>query len=460
MVVLTMMLQSSCLLMLFGLELVSAQLSEAFKEKNVQLLIDSLQEANNDTGQNEGGLSLHPLVFVGGMGASTLRADVNKTTVPHWYCTNTEKDYKLWLFYENFAPAKAFCWIENMRLAWKDGVLQDTGVEAKLPGDALKPGSDIKGGFAVDLWTDYLKGVEDLGYSPTSPSVIALHYDWRKSVQEWAVDGTFAKMKEQIESQVAKASGQRAVIVSLSLGVPTMHKFFATFVDAAWKEKNIERWVSASGSFGGVVELARMYLYPEPVDLADVPKYFPYLTLPVMRELWNTFSASFMQKPTFLRDDEVLFNVSTAPGKPPSLYYTKDLGAALHDAGLSQAKELLDSHSQAYVFSELPAPGVTVDCLYGDKLASGNSVQFAHGFGQRSTGYSTEDGDGTVPARSLRMCEQWKAADNTSAPPVSLYAFPGSSHQGVLHDKAPVAVFAKIMRTLYPHRPTTGAVFV
>jgi len=161
---------------------------------------------------------LHPILFMGGLGASMLHADLNRTSVPHWYCSKQEKDYPLWLYYRNFEPFREQCWMENMRLEWRNGSLQDSGVKVKFVGDNLPAGSDISAGFPKDLWGDLLNSVAGLGYSGTSAHVGALHYDWRLGPLELVQDGTYAKMKRQIEEFVAKSSGKRAVLVTLSYG--------------------------------------------------------------------------------------------------------------------------------------------------------------------------------------------------------------------------------------------------
>merc|ERR1719440_713680 len=153
--------------------------------------------------------TLSPLIFTGGVGASMLQANLNKTSSPHWYCDTQYKGYDLWLYYRNLAPMKADCWLDNMRLRWQDGEMQEAGIQITLVGDHLSAGDDINSGFAKDLWSDLLTGVQDLGYSGTSPHVSALHYDWRLSLDQLMQDSTFGKMKQQIESEVAAASGKK-----------------------------------------------------------------------------------------------------------------------------------------------------------------------------------------------------------------------------------------------------------
>lgn len=395
---------------------------------------------------------LHPLVFVGGAGASLMKADLNKTSAPHWYCSTQYKDYDLWLYYRTLTPFWAPCWLDNMRLRWRDGKMQDAGIEVRLVGDELGEQEDINKGFAKDLWSDLLLNISSLGYSGTSPHVGALHYDWRMSVDQLMVDGTFANMQKQIETRVAAADGKRAVLTTLSFGSPLMHKFLTQFVDSAWKQKFVERWISLSGVFGGVVELTRMALYPEPMDFFDIPKMLPYISLEALRDMSNTFPSSFAARPTYMRDDETLVSANVA-GQLRN--YTKhDMAMALEDSGLSAARQVYKSSEHAYSFDDLDGPGVTVDCIYGTGDETVDAIHFDLGFNKHATHYGYEDGDGVAPTRSLSMCAKW-SSPNESDPKVSVHPIPHIGHGGPLHNNVALQIFSQIIHSLYPPASNT-----
>lgn len=390
-----------------------------------------------------------PMLFLGGLGASRLQADLDKTSASHWYCENKATDYGLWLFYMNFVPLRVNCWMDNMRLKWHNGTLVDKGVKVKLIGDQASPGEDISASFAKDLWSDLLRSVADLGYSATSSSVAGLHFDWRLGPAEFARDGTYAKFKKKIEGIVARTTGKKAVLVTLSYGSVLMHKFLSTEVDAAWKSKYVERWISFSGVFGGTAELTRVAFYPNAEDFYNLPEYLPYVTLEAARDMSNTFSAPFVQRPTFANDSEVILRVGTSP---KMVSYTKrDIAGALGDAGLVAAKAVYEGQVGSYVFDELAAPGVRVDCIYGVGDDTINSVTFGAGFNQPATAYGREDGDGVAPTRSLARCAEWGHAGNA----VSTYPLPHVGHGGTLHSANAVAIFSRILRSLPLRVPTS-----
>jgi hypothetical protein len=385
----------------------------------------------------------HPLIFTGGVGASMLQANLNKTASPHWFCDKQYKGYDLWLYYTNLAPMKADCWLDNMRLRWEDGKMQDAGIDIVLVGDNLKAGDNVNTGFAKDLWSDLISGVSGLGYSGSSPHVSALHYDWRLSLDQLIKDGSFTKMKQQIEARVTAAHGKRAVLVTLSYGGPLMHKFLAKFVDAAWKQKYIERWVSLSGVWGGSVELTRMAFFPEPKDFFNIPEFLPYISLEAARDMSNTFPSSFTLRPTFMKSNEVLVSAQIAGQKHK--YGKDEISPALADSGLLAAKQVYDVSRNAYSFHHLGEPGVEVDCIYGIGDDTVNGVHFGNGFNKPATNYTFEDGDGVAPRRSLSLCGEWSRT--------SVHTFPGIGHGGTLHSKPAVQRFARIMQSLQGRQP-------
>jgi len=221
-----------------------------------------------------------------------------------------------------------------------------------------------------------------------------------------------------------------------------MHKFLATFVDADWKAKHIERWVSLSGPWGGSTELSRISFYPDSSDFFNVPDILLYITLEELRTMANTFPSTFIQRPRFGTDDEIVLDVKV--GDETRTYTKNDIGKALRDSGLLNAATVYEAELDAYDFHSLAAPGVTVDCIYGVGLQTITRLHFDNGFNASATGYDYESGDTVVPKRSLELCSEWNA---------SIYEIPHTAHGGTLHDNASVAVFSKIMRGIYGLKP-------
>ena len=93
--------------------------------------------------------------------------------------------------------------------------------------------------------------LEQAGYRPEL-DYASVAYDWRKGPSDWSQPGGyFSQLKSGIEQLRARA-GKPVVAVSFSLGGPVFAIFLNKYVTEAWKDENIARWLSLSGTFGGV----------------------------------------------------------------------------------------------------------------------------------------------------------------------------------------------------------------
>merc|ERR1712099_39069 len=73
------------------------------------------------------------------------------------------------------------------------------------------------------------------------------------------VGGFYPQLKSLIEQSV-QSSGKRAVVLSHSLGCPTMLYFFHNFVSEEWRAANMHGWLALSGPWLGSTMQANAYL--------------------------------------------------------------------------------------------------------------------------------------------------------------------------------------------------------
>lgn len=187
-----------------------------------------------------------------------------------------------------------------------------------------------------------------------------------------------------------------------------------------------------------------MAIYPEAQDFYNIPKYLPYISLEMMRDLSNTFPSNFVLQPTWLNDTEIL--ISASVGGRNAAYTKHDIASALEVAGLSEAKRAYEASSSRYSFHQLGDPQVPVNCVFGTGDKTIRSISFGDGFGKPATGYVYEDGDGMAPVRSLSLCAQWEGA--------TAHGLPHAGHGGTCHTPAAVDTFSQIVRSLYAPRST------
>jgi len=207
--------------------------------------------------------------------------------------------------------------------------------------------------------------------------------------------------------------------------------------------------VSLSGTFGGSAELTRISFYPMDVDFYNIPEILPYVSLESARDMSNTFASTFVTRPNYQKSNEMLLNVTTA-SQGVQQYTKDDMAQALSDSGLHDAREVYEIEKDAYIFDQLAAPGVAVDCIYGVGDDTMVSLAFGKGFNAPATSYGHEDGDGVAPTRSLERCAEW-------GDQVSVHPLPNIGHGGPLHKPLAVQAFARILHSLY-QGPETSAV--
>lgn len=311
----------------------------------------------------------------------------------------------------------------------------------------------------AEPWTDVVRTV----YKPYTMG--AIHYDWRLGPQEWARDGTFDAARRKIELFVRKNDNKPAIIVSLSEGGAFFYQFLTMFLggaagaphhdksrSAAWKAANIHRWVSLATPFAGSAELTRMMFYPDSVDFYRVPQLLPYISSPSLRDVSLTFPNTFVGQPGYLGADEVL--VSSSVGAAELNYTRSALGQALDDAAHPGGALRLQAQKNVLQhMKELPAPGVDMDCVFGQQAENtkpttvGSYIRFPGGFEEPSGGNLAEPGDGVVTARSLERCREWvEETQGSSTTAVRVFPVPGASHGGVLRDASVLKLFAGVVK--------------
>ena len=91
-------------------------------------------------------------------------------------------------------------------------------------------------------------------------------------------------------------------------------------------------------------------------------------------------------------------------------YTQSDLGAAHTAAGLPRTIESLVNAQKRWHFANLRAPGVDVECAWGEKDSEPvpRSYVFEEGLEKEPRVETTDAGDGIVNVASLRKCLEWK----------------------------------------------------
>jgi hypothetical protein len=296
-----------------------------------------------------------------------------------------------------------------------------------MPGVEIK--ADLSPEKSLMAWKGWADQLEALGWK-FGEDISALSYDWRPGPDAWLVPrtGEFAVAKAQFEELHAR-TGRKAVVVSISYGGP----FFALFcrhMEPEWLREHISSFVSLSGVYEGS-PLAALSMF----DGSNILQGVASKAATTMIKLFASKSAKAMLRTlgslSWLLPSDEMNPHKPLVGTPTANYTTGNLSAALRKAGASEAATMRDAF--APLSGSALAPRVETYCVTGGGLPTLGYIGFRRDdFGGTTPEAAVEmsDGDGTVPASSLRACERWA---NVQAEPVHQIRYKGD-HTAPLMD--------------------------
>ncbi|CAD7926565.1 unnamed protein product [Amoebophrya sp. A25] len=511
-------------------------------------------------------IAKNPILFIGGMGASTIDATLDKKDVVHPFCWHQAENYTVWLSVSSLLPGVSDCFLDNFKLRWKKNagsstavspvssdssedvdeaqqeaplILDETEVQPYMQHDRIPVGTaSLSDGLVKSLWDKFADvATSKFGYdSPRQMNNIV--YDFRKSPREWLPDGTFARVKANIERYVDEFNnGKPALLVSLSEGSNFVHQFLSLYIGSgqqrdgdeqgggrengdndkrtiwgdAWRRKYVVHWLSLSGPFGGTPELTRVAFFPQPIDVYHLPQLLAYIKLRDLRDLSVSFPSTLLGMPSYFGEDEVMLvgpapsttgedegTAETGQSKDDALtssikgvltrrpspnksrwetntrtktitakrqstkkrgkeYTQLNIVDAFRDAGQPQTAELYEMQ-HAYRFDSLAAPQVPVTCVYGIGTPTLKNMTYGSGWDREATDFGYEDGDGVVPARSLRRCQEWSHQENQ--PHITMFAVEGAAHGDPLHRHEVLKVFEDLLADISKKNVDEEEVFI
>jgi phospholipid:diacylglycerol acyltransferase len=168
---------------------------------------------------------------------------------------------------------------------WKRHIMLDKKTGLDPPGIKLRAaqGFDAADFFITGywIWSKILENLATIGYDPTNSYTAA--YDWRLSFKNLEVrDQYFTRLMMQIETSV-KISGQKAVLVSHSMGGQVTFYFFHWVASPSggnggddWVDKHIDSWVNVSGCMLGALKGLPAVLSGEMKDTAQLNAFAVY----------------------------------------------------------------------------------------------------------------------------------------------------------------------------------------
>ncbi len=372
---------------------------------------------------------LPPVVIVPGDGSNQLEAKLDKPSVPHIYCAKTSGWYRLWL---NTAEllAKTSCWADNIRLV----VNSTTGSAANAPGvDTRVPYFGSTEGFeeldpsipahATAAFFAMVNAFVAAGYVRNA-TLRGAPYDFRLTPD---TSSYAAQLRSLIEETVAATGGRKATLISHSMGgLQTL--YFLRAQTHAWKAAYIERWIPISTPFAGAAKIARLFASGDNEGLPVSPTTIRDEQRSYETNLWlyprSTSTTPWASAPLVLTD-RANFTAND------TVAFFDAIGYPVGNVVNERVNTLLPAPSLTI------GPGVPVLCLYSTGVDTPRSFDYRGGDFSQSPKVIVDDGDGTVNAPSLRLCEQWAA---TQPEPVEVQTFQGVSHSDMIMDARVIAL--------------------
>lgn len=118
----------------------SKSFAASFSQNNMKLdqtILNAEDVPETDEGKEDDSVFNHPIILLPGFAGSKIEAKLNKTRVPHSYCSKTTEWYTLWITPSQLFPWLIDCFKENFVRVFNDttGKTQNAeGVETRVPG--------------------------------------------------------------------------------------------------------------------------------------------------------------------------------------------------------------------------------------------------------------------------------------------------------------------------------------
>ncbi|CAK9076008.1 unnamed protein product [Durusdinium trenchii] len=407
-------------------------------------------------------LQNHPLIIVPGLTGSGIEVEEHGASMPHLFCRKKADDWmKVWVSPVQVLPEEIDCLIARLTLTYDP--MSDT--YANLPDLELRALGWANGTSEREKTWDVLYEYQFRSMLKTlhaakgyelGKDVFIAPYDWRLAgdgheQRRNGVGGYYPHLQALIE-QAVQANGQPAVVLSHSLGCPTILYFFHKYVSDQWKAQYIHGWVALSSPWMGGTTLVQSYLGGWTLGLPTwlVPHDY------VRRVQVNASSGVWMSPhPKAFGDNPIVIT-------PSRNYTAADVPELVRTIGKStwgnQTGALFDKLQGPYGELQSAPVNIQLHNWYSTGIKTGESFFFDtdlfDGFDKADQKTVWGDGDGLVNLVSLKQVEEvWPKTDS-----VSTKVFPNCTHFGILSDQRVISALAEYLGA--PKAMNSTALFV
>ena len=359
-----------------------------------------------------------PVVLVPGALGSGIEARLNRAKTEHFYCSKKSDWITLWLSLSDMIGPKLYCWADNFKMEFDDGVFSNTpGVETRVRGFGESSAIDyVDTSHWISYMRDLVEGLLSVPGAQRDVTVRAAPFDFRYSPPSKESSEYFSRLRALIESTYSLNSNRSVAIISHSLGSLMTSTFLHT-VSQDWKDKYVHSWSSLGGVLGGSLKEVKVLVSHGVLSGPD------WLTNRLLqRKVARTVMGNYFmlpRTPVWLEDEVLL--------QTPNLNYTLgNLDQLFRDMGLSESPGMWGAVREAPYIGD---PGVRTFCFNGKNISTSHSFYYTQqsGFPDSIPEVVEGDGDGTVPHRSLKICHDWSSTEQ-----VFEYVGDGGEHDKIM----------------------------
>lgn len=360
-----------------------------------------------------------PVIIVPGLEGSQLEAKLDKKETVSPFCAKKSDWFRLWMNVPDIL-FKSKCWVDNVRLAYNqknNSIFNAPGVETRVPYWGSTEGFEELNPYTPAFKTMVQKMVS-LGLEKNK-TLRGAPYDFRYAPSSRVGADFILRLKELVE-ETYNSTGRRVSLVSHSMGCLEV-LYLLNNQSQEWKDKYVEKWIPMSGPYGGAAEPMRCHASGD-------NEGFPTVSTLLARREQRTYETNHWLLPVpQYWGDAVLVS------SPERNYTAHDLDDFFDDVGFPAGKWL--RRRTQNLTSRVEAPGVDVVCMYSMGVPTAESFAYGPGgFDDVTPTIVNGEGDGTVNAVSLKLCERWtqKGAQTRSA---RTRVFSKITHTGMVTDE-------------------------
>jgi len=256
----------------------------------------------------------------------------------------------------------------------------------------------------ASVYAPLIKTLEGVGYK-TGQNIFGAPYDWRLPSSFAGPAFLTSKIQGLVQAAYAMNGNKSVSLIGHSMGCTTV-QYFLSQMTPAWKAQYINSFIPLAGPYAGAAKALRAVLSGDNFGLE-------VLGLNILNPAWIRDAViqsggviSLVPASSFWPSNQVFVYT------PTKNYTASDFDSLFQIA--NQSSEVVYGTTKNSLYS-LPPPNVATYCIYGVNVETEVAYVYPDGnIDDQPQVITQNDGDGTVPIDSLRVCKNWSSQQSAS----------------------------------------------